>query len=601
MTKRGTQTALAAGCLAQTGLLALAGYWALTGPRWGAALLLAALVGINRSRRFNRMVNRALAASVPLEELAGAHATVERAWRPLARVDPRLGARGRGRALHGQAALLADAGRHPEAERLLRRAVELHRLPARRGTAGRSAGRLAGSLDLLAFELAELGRPEEALAASAEAVDVLRAEPSADRGQLGGCLVNLAVRQRDTGRSDRATESAGRAVEVLRAVHGQRLHLARALQLLAELRAADHAFEEAVTAQREAVELLTGADPDDEAAERLAAALTTLGAHLGDLDRHPEAVWAHRRALAELDRPDAPARRDSPTALGAARNLAGAYLAAGRPAEAVAAFEEVRGAAERLGLPRAAAVDEAHRTALLELAPLLAGERRYAEAVDAAERAVLISEELAAADPDHRLLPADALLQLGVHLAQAGRHARAVAADHRAVALLREAAPRSAGARRRLARALNDLAVDLDALGRLDEALDAVGEAVAVYRGAAGPSPHPDEDLDTLVLLLLGQVRQLGRLGRWEEAEAPAAEAVAGATELRARAARAGRPAAEHDGLLRSARHGHAQVRNELGLDGPGSDVPGPHQQGPGEPGPDQPHPDQLHPDGVAG
>ncbi len=92
--------------------------------------------------------------------------------------------------------------------------------PELRNSAVRGAASLAGSLNNLSKVLAGLGRREEALAASGEAVGIYRelaaARPDAFRPDLAGSLNNLAIWLAGLGRPEEALAAIQEAVTIRR-------------------------------------------------------------------------------------------------------------------------------------------------------------------------------------------------------------------------------------------------------------------------------------------------------------------------------------------------------------------------------------------------
>jgi tetratricopeptide (TPR) repeat protein len=102
---------------------------------------------------------------------------------------------------------------------LLSQQVTQDRAEARGGQPG-AADRLAGSLNELSNRLAGLGRREDALAASQEAVTIGRVlaavRPGAFRSGLAASLANLASRLADLGRREDALAASQEAVTIHR-------------------------------------------------------------------------------------------------------------------------------------------------------------------------------------------------------------------------------------------------------------------------------------------------------------------------------------------------------------------------------------------------
>ena len=137
-----------------------------------------------------------------------------------------------------------------------------------------AASRLAGSLNNLSVRLAGLGRREEALAASQEAVTICRelaaARPDAFRPDLAMSLNNLSVRLADLGRREEALAAIQEAVTIYRELAAARPDafrpdLARSLNNLSVRLAGLGRREDALAAIQEAVTIyreLAAARPD---------------------------------------------------------------------------------------------------------------------------------------------------------------------------------------------------------------------------------------------------------------------------------------------------------------------------------------------------
>jgi tetratricopeptide (TPR) repeat protein len=253
--------------------------------------------------------------------------------------------------------------------------------------------RLAGSLTNLSAQLGALGRPEEALAASEEAAEVYRelaaARPHwyalrrrliqlALRPALATTLSNMAIYLGDLGRREEALAASEEAVGTYRELAAARPHafrpdLAHSLTNLAVMLGALGRREEALAASEEATgtyRKLAAARPD-AFRPALALSLTHLAVMLGALGRREEALAASeeavtiRRALATAH-PDA-FRPDLARSL---TSLANALGALGRREEALAASEEATGTYREL----AAARPDAFRPDLALLLTNLSGD-----------------------------------------------------------------------------------------------------------------------------------------------------------------------------------------------------------------------------------
>ncbi|GHH58596.1 hypothetical protein GCM10018781_00250 [Kitasatospora indigofera] len=306
------------GCLAQLGLLGLAGYWAATGFWWGAGGLAAALLGLNVSRPFNVAMMNRMTAGRPSDEIARDYRLAERRTRVFSPLPGHRAGR-RAQVLHLEGQALADAGSHQEAAGRLAEAAGLRRAGAERDRR-RGPARLSATLDLYATVLAALDRHEESVAAMAEAVAAAERQlalrggeraPRQVRTTLGLRLLNLGVHLRDAGLPERGLEAAGRAgarLEPLCSPAGRPAEQASLLRLLAgagtlraECLAALGRTEEAVDAQRAVAALLDGRDARDgrraDPADR-AAAWDRLSDRLHAAGRWEEADRAFQRAAA---------------------------------------------------------------------------------------------------------------------------------------------------------------------------------------------------------------------------------------------------------------------------------------------------------------
>jgi tetratricopeptide (TPR) repeat protein len=201
------------------------------------------------------------------------------------------------------------------------------------------------------------------------------------------------------------------------------------------------------------------------------------------------------------------------------------------PDETVSLREVAAWAAGRLlrALP-AAGGDEAvtvERARLLNnLSVRLSELGRREDALAAAEKAMAIWRELAAARPDaFRPVLALSLNSLGVMLSALGRREAALAAAEEATAIYRElAAARPDAFLPDLALSLNSLGVMLSELGRREAALAAAEEATAIRRALA--AARPDAFGPDLATSLNNLGNSLSALGHCEDALAAAEEAV---------------------------------------------------------------------------
>jgi len=377
---------------------------------------------------------------------------------------------------------------------LTRSIVDRLRIVAIDGEAGDAAQpwRLSGWLSNLGLRLGDLGRREEALAASQEAVDVYR---------------RLAQTRPDAFLPDLATSlnNAGAMLSNL----GKR--------------------EEALAASQEAVEIrrrLAQARPDAFLPD-LATSLNNLGNHLSNLGLSEEALAASREAVDIYRRLAQSGPNTFPPALATSlNNLGGDLSNLGLHEEALAASQEAVDIYRRLAQSCPDAFLPGLATSLKNLGSRLANLGRREEAPAASQEAVDIYRRLAQTRPD-AFLPdlANSLNNLGIRLSNLGRREEALAASQQAVDIRRRLAQSRPDAfLLDLARTLNNLGIRLSNLGRREEALAASQEAVAIYRRLA--QSRPDAFLPDLATSLNNTGAMHSNIGRREEALAASQEAV---------------------------------------------------------------------------
>ena len=532
---------------AQVSHLAITAAQLATGQRWEAGLLTQLLAELTRGTPNQPAVRAALdellAASLPrIVDLAATTAHAELA--DLASLALQLAPQ------PGLAAALAD--QMPEhSVRLVALAATLTSQQVTKCRAGIDGGpdaadRLAGSLNDLSVRLGDLGRPEEALAASEEAVSIRRelaaARPDAYRPDLALSLHNLSVRLADLGRPEEALAASEEAAETYRELAGgrpdtYRPYLAGALNNLS-VRLGDLGRpEEALAAIQEAAETyreLAAARPDAYRPD-LALSLHNLSVRLGDLGRPEEALAAIQEA-AETYRELAAGRPDAyrPDLAGALNHLSVSLGDLGRPEEALAASEEAVSIRRELAAARPDAYRPDLAGSLHNLSVSLGDLGRPEEALAAIQEAAETYRELAAARPDaYRPDLALSLHNLSIPLGDLGRPEEALAASEEAVSIRRElAAGRPDAYRPDLARSLHNLSVSLAELGRPEEALAASEEAVSIRRELA--AARPDAYRPDLAGALHNLSVRLADLGRPEEALAAIQEAAETYRELAA-------------------------------------------------------------------
>jgi tetratricopeptide (TPR) repeat protein len=254
----------------------------------------------------------------------------------------------------------------------------------------------------LGNRLSDLGRLEEALKATKEAVDVYRElagrRPDAFRPGLATSLNNLGNRLSDLGRHEEALKPTEEAMALRRDLAGRRPDaflpdLAMSLNNLGNRLSDLGRREEALKAMEEAVAVYRDLDRrrPDAFLPDLAMSLNNLGTMLSDLGGHEEALKATEEAVSlrrelAVRRPDA-FHSDLATSL---NNLGTVLSDLGRREEALKATEEAVAVYRELAGRRPDAFLPHLATSLNNLGPMLSDLGRREEALKAAEEAVRI-------------------------------------------------------------------------------------------------------------------------------------------------------------------------------------------------------------------
>ncbi|MER6052512.1 tetratricopeptide repeat protein [Streptomyces sp. NPDC001793] len=394
-----------------------------------------------------------------------------------------------------------------EAARINRRLAEIdprHRL------------RLATSLTALGNALDRHGRWSEALSQTQGATALLRELAEHDpshRPSLATSLTDLGRRLSERGRAREALDVAEEAAALRRELAaedpvGQSARLARALSSLGALRLDQGRPDEAAAAVEEAVAVLR--EP----------ARARPGEHLGDLAR-------------------------------ALSTLAPVSLAAGRREQAAEAAQEAVGLFRRLSEANPAVHRPHLVTSLVHLSATLPrhaehGDRLSGPALTAAEEAVALARELAAADPAiHRRGLGRALEAHGDRLAELGRQDEAVTVLREAADLYQElgsggSAPpwELTSLLRRLAALYGEseaseneahmlLNLSAQPFGTPEERFEAAQRSVELY------AETDQREVETAALINLGKV--LADAGRLDEAVAVCRRALGNSRKLRFR------------------------------------------------------------------
>jgi tetratricopeptide (TPR) repeat protein len=348
----------------------------------------------------------------------------------------------------------------------------------------------ARALGMRGLALSALGRREEALQATQEAVDLyhrLAAQhPDAFLPYLAISLANLGAMLSEMGRRAEALQATQEAVDLYRRL------------------AAQH---------------------PDAFLPYLAASLTNLGNRLSEMGRRAEALQATQEAV-DLYRRLAAQHPDAflPYLAISLANLGAMLSEMGRRAEALQATQEAVDLYRRLAQQNPDAFRPDLAMSLTSLGTRLSEMGRRAEALQATQEAVDLYRRLAQQNPDaFRPDLAMSLTNLGAMLSEMGRRAEALQATQEAVDLYRRLAQQNPDAfRPDLAASLNNLGLMLSEMGRRAEALQATQEAVEIRRRLA--QQNPDAFLPDLARSLGAYGLVLRGLSRSAEAAAAFAE-----------------------------------------------------------------------------
>jgi tetratricopeptide (TPR) repeat protein len=395
----------------------------------------------------------------------------------------------------------------------------------------------AGRVGTLGIRLSNLGRREEALAASQEAVDIYRrlgqTRPDAFLPDLASSLNNLGIRLSNLGRREEALAASQEAADIYQRLGQTRPDvflpdLASSLNNSGAMLSKLGRHEEALAAGQEAVEIrrrLAQTRPDAFLPD-LAMSLNNSGAMLSNLGRREEALAASQEAV-DIYRRLAQTRPDAflPDLAMSLNNLGIRLSNLGRREEALAASQEAVDIRRRLAQTRPDVFLPDLASSLNNSGAMLSNLGRREEALAASQEAVDIYRRLTQTRPD-AFLPdlATSLNNLGIRLAHLGRREEALAASQEAVDIRRRLAQARPDAfLPDLAGSLNNLGGHLSNLGRREEALVASQEAVDIYQRLAQTRPDAFlPNLATSVSLMSDAFAALGRFGEAAEAASQA-------------------------------------------------------------------------------
>ena len=354
----------------------------------------------------------------------------------------------------------------------------------------------------LGLRLSEIGRPDDAVTATREAIGLYRelaaVDPDRYFPELAATLTNLGSWLSELECPDQALGPTGEATALYRELaegdpDSYRPKLAATLTnsgtWLAELGRPDQALgpsEEAVALYRQ-----LAATQDHYRAE-LATSLDNLGVRFSELGR-PHASLPVTAEAVTIRRELATSSPDqySPDLARSMDNLGVTFSELGRPDEAVGPAEEAVALYRELGTAAPERYQPDLATSLNNLGVVLSEMGRTDEALAVTAEAVALYREPATAPGRRQPDMARALENLGVRLSELGRADEALGPTEEAIALYRDlVAGRPDPYSPDLARALDNLGIALSELGRPDEALTAAREAVALLREAASTNPE---------------------------------------------------------------------------------------------------------------
>jgi tetratricopeptide (TPR) repeat protein len=345
---------------------------------------------------------------------------------------------------------------------------------------------LASRVGTLGIRLSNLGRREEALAASQEAVDTHRrlaqTRPDVFLPYLAMSLNNLGMVLTHLGRREEALAASQEAVDTHRRLAQTRPDaflpdLARSVNNISIGLSNLGRREEALAASQEAVDIyrrLAQTRPDAFLPD-LAMSLVNLTNGLSNLGRREEALAASQEAV-DIYRRLAQTRPDAflPDLAMSLNNLGAMLSNLGRREEGLATSQEAVDIRRRLAQTRPDTFLPDLAMSLVHLGMALSDLGRREEALAASQEGVDIIRHLAQTRPD-AVLPdlASSLNNVGIMLSDLGRREEALAASQEAVDIQRRLAQTRPDA------FLPDLAMSLDTLGDALTAVERHGDAAA--------------------------------------------------------------------------------------------------------------------------
>jgi non-specific serine/threonine protein kinase/serine/threonine-protein kinase len=308
-----------------------------------------------------------------------------------------------------------DLGRYADAERHLRRAVEL-----REQTLGPTAAETRQSLERFADTLVRAGRGRDAIAAYRLLRERLREAPDRDESEVLQAEAGVAAAHRQAGQVTEAVRIYEDVLGRMTAHHGP-THLAT-VRTANDLGVAYRQARRATDAVRVYTDALAAAERGRDRDQFITNFIrSNLGVALIEVGRPTEALAPLRRAVAGHEKALGP---DHPLTVAVLNNLVGAAEAAGKVDDAAAAFLTVLARLRPVRGPE-------HRAALDMLRPI-------ADALENADRFDRAAEVYAAVAQSRRRWAADQPDELAQTLAHVGRCRLAAGQPAQAEPALRE-------------------------------------------------------------------------------------------------------------------------------------------------------------------
>ena len=389
---------------------------------------------------------------------------------------------------------------------------------------------LASALNNLGNRYSSLGRREEALQPTEEAVRIRRELSQSNPAflpDLAMALNNLGNRYSNLGRREEALQPTEEAVRIYRELSQSNPaflpNLATALNNLGNRYSELGRREEALQLTEEAVGFCRVLSQSNQTfLPDLATALNNLGAHYSNLGGREEALQPAEEAVGIYRVLSQSNPVYMPDLAGVLNNLGTHYRNLGRREEALQPTEEAVGIYQELSQSNPAFLPDL-AMALNSLGIRYSNLGQREEALQPTKEAVGIYQELSQSNPAFLPDLAMALNNLGIRYSNLGQREEALQPTEEALRIYRELSQSNPVYLPDLAGALNSLGNRYSEKERFEEALQPTKEGVGIYQELSQSNPAflPD---------LAGALNNLGirysKLGKREEALLPTEEAV---------------------------------------------------------------------------